>query len=187
MDIYRQTFFFLFAHLTTSHLRIASVPHHDLRSNKSPICTSHVIISTTFNTSLTLLSPPLLFHSSIGYGATIMIFVMLHAIGHSDTHRVFPSSGSLKGSHTVHSFWFSCIYIGSTVNGELHGVRRMTTSLGTVYVQKSASAQTARLWRLWELGYVAIIVTINCHFFCLVFIPTERIDSQTVLEDHHRF
>jgi hypothetical protein len=80
------------------------------------------------------------------------------------------------------------------VNGELHGVRRMTTGLGIVYVQKSAqesaSAQTARLWRLWELGYVAIIVTINCHFFYLVFVPAERTDSQTfgeVLEDHHRF
>ena len=37
-------------------------------------------------------------------------------------HRISPGSASLKESYTVHSFLnFSCIYTGSTVNGELHG------------------------------------------------------------------
>jgi hypothetical protein len=45
---------------------------------------------------------------------------MLHAIGHSDTHRISPGSAPLEGAYTGHSFGLFLVFIQvARVNGEL--------------------------------------------------------------------
>jgi hypothetical protein len=122
-------FYFLSTHPTTSHLhRIALHPFHanDLRSNKPPICTFHVILSTGFTTTRTLTSLLYLYHSrptsEHDYDATIVISAL--RIWHSDTPNISWLRLFERVVHCPLILDFSCIYTGSTVNGELHASGR---------------------------------------------------------------
>jgi hypothetical protein len=117
---------------------------------------SHVILATNFTTSLTSsllsLSPSLT--SSIVTALRLRYLLCYTQSGTATHTEYFWSWLFERVTHCPFiSDFFPCIYKGSSVNGEFHGVRRMTTMLiGNIYcigmclgvvictVQKSACA-----------------------------------------------
>ena len=120
-------FYFLFTHPTTSHIhRITLHPFHanDLRSNKSPICTFHVIQDRLYTDSNSHFLFPFPFPSYVQAWLRRHDYDLSgtsHAIWHNDTPNIFWFRLFERVVHCSLILGCSCIYTGSTVNGESHG------------------------------------------------------------------